>query len=187
MPMQPDDSPIPFESPQAATYETRTGWFDRHGRFHGDDEEMARLSGCTHLRCQKCQTLHPKGEPCPCCDRESLAEWWAKLPRNDWDGEAFLYSYSTNQFFNTGDDVAHYCFENNLSIDALQLVICVPSVAEPIDPLTYYEDLLPEAGSIPVELADAFDVLNGAITSRHFVLSWYPGKEVPTEHSLLKP
>ena len=50
-----DKEQILYTSDEVAKHVTNIeGWVDRHGRFWGKDEHMARWSGCTHIICPSC-------------------------------------------------------------------------------------------------------------------------------------
>jgi len=48
---------VPYDSAEAASIQTVTGWVSRSGRFWGNDEHMARYDGCTHRKCDARLTL----------------------------------------------------------------------------------------------------------------------------------
>lgn len=50
---------VPYDSAEAASIQTVTGWVSRSGHFWGNDEHMARYDGCTHRKCDACETLIP--------------------------------------------------------------------------------------------------------------------------------
>lgn len=44
---------IPYDSPEAASFKTVTGWVSSDGIFCGNDEHVARYRGCTHIKCNE--------------------------------------------------------------------------------------------------------------------------------------
>ena len=55
-----DKSVIMYDSPEAASIKTITGWVSSAGRFWGDNEHMARYDGSTHMKCKN-NPDHPMG------------------------------------------------------------------------------------------------------------------------------
>lgn len=48
-----DKKRILYDSPEAASVQTVTGWVSSRGMFCGNDEHMARHHGSTHRVCEK--------------------------------------------------------------------------------------------------------------------------------------
>jgi hypothetical protein len=49
----PEEKVVMYESSEAASIQTVTGWVGADGRFWGNDEHMARYCGATHRHCEK--------------------------------------------------------------------------------------------------------------------------------------
>lgn len=171
-----DDIILP-EDDRAATYRTDIcGWVSRNGKFYGEGEraeEIARLAGATHWRCDDCGTIiENRYTRCSTCSDKRAMARYLSLPEADWDGEAPLYSYTTSEFYNDLDE-AEDRLDDGQTLDDLRLVICVPEYARPLD-LDLFEDQLPEDVDAPDELQDAIDTFNESI--KGLQLSWEPGK-----------
>ena len=166
------------EDDAAASMKTEsvTGWFDRHGRFWGTDERMARYSGSTHNKCSGCGNAVEHRTYCEPCARAKEVSNYEAMERKPWDGDAMLYSVATQQYFEDLDEVAEYCEVEGTSPRDLLLVICDPKYAEEIDGEEHFSDDLPEDGELPAELQKAFEVLNKAIRDCRTPLSWWPSK-----------
>jgi len=183
--MPSNEKVVPYDSPEAASIKTVTGWVDRHGRFWGNDEHMARWSGCTHQKCPKCGSLKKARGYCKPCHEAGEIEKWQAMPRMPWDGMAMLYSQAADRYFSDIEAVDDYCNDSKSDVESLRLVICTPNIALPIDPEEHYSDDMPEdGGNLPIALQEAFAALNDAIRACAEPLSWSPGKTVPTPESV---
>ena len=169
------DQPIVmYDSPEAASIRTVTGWVSRHGQWWGDNEDAARYGGCTHRPCRDC------GEPaersyliCIACREKAASERFAAMPRKAWDGEAMVYSVVTDRYYSDPDE-AYDDLEDGQTLEDLGLVICEPNLCQ-LDS-DYWSDDLPDEGcdETPGWLEDAVAAFNEAVRGK--VLSWSPGK-----------
>ncbi|OQA34014.1 MAG: hypothetical protein BWY57_00811 [Betaproteobacteria bacterium ADurb.Bin341] len=180
---------IHYDSSEAASIKTVTGWVSSCGRFWGDDEHMARYDGCTHVSCKKCGTSIPvRGVAiCDACRAVIDAEKWAAMPLAEWNGTDPLYSEVIDQYTSDVGQINDYCAENGISIEDLRLVICTPNFANEIDANEHFCDDLPEDSEVPADLEAAVNALNAVIRSMResaVALSWSPGKFRPTVESL---
>ena len=57
---------VMYESDEAASIQTLTGWVDRHGRYWGENEHQARWCGATHRKCAE-NPEHPIHSVNSCC------------------------------------------------------------------------------------------------------------------------
>jgi hypothetical protein len=174
---------IPFDSDEAASVQTVTGWMAR-GHFFGEDERGARYFGCTHKPCEGCGELIPKSGIIYCrpCAGTRDAEKYAALPRQQWDGETPLVIYGTDRYFFNEDELDEYCAEHGVAREDLPLVICVPQRPRYVDAMDFLEDVLPEDADewdVPTPIRDAVEQLNKAIDAAG-VLSWTEGKRAAT-------
>lgn len=176
---------IAYDSPEAASIQTVTGWVSRAGRFFGNDEHMARYDGCTHRPCGKCGELIPTHSYCRDCHAKAKQEKYEAMPRADWNGADMLYSEAHDEWFQDCDRLAEYCDEHECTPKELCLIIAVPVYASEIDALEHYSDDLPEDGDLPPEIEEAFAKLNEVIRASKSVLSWLPGKFAATDDSIL--
>lgn len=175
------DEQILYSSDRAAKYVTNiSGWVDSKGRFWGNDEHMARYSGCTHIDCKDCGKPIPvRGYTiCSDCREKKNIERYNAMPCIEWDGETPVYSQSDNQYFFDEDELRDYTEDHQCSIDSLRLVICKPNEFRLID-YYYFSDELPEDAELPEEIEMAIDELNMVI-SRQPPVSWSPGEHAVT-------
>lgn len=172
---------IMYESPEAASVRTVTGWVASTGQFWGDDEHMARYVGSTHQQCKKSpdHPAHAKNSYCCECRKENLKNKYAAMPRRVWDMKTPVALYDTDRYFFDSDELRDHMFDEDISIDEIQLVWCKPVYAAQIDPNEYFCDDLPEDGEVSSELAAAFDALN-AVIAQEGPLCWFPKDEVAT-------
>jgi len=91
----------------------------------------------------------------------------------EWDGETPLYSNLLNKYFFSADELTDYCYDEELDIKTLRLIICKPNKYAEID-YDYWEDILDnDDQEIPKELQDAVNVLNSLIRTLP-PASWSP-------------
>lgn len=173
-----DKKIIMYESPEAATLQTVTGWVAANGQFWGNDERMARFCGSTHRLCNvnPAHPVHETNGYCHACRDERIKAEWDAMPRRVWDEIEPVVIYDTDRYFFDAESLRDYLFDNSIEIDDAQLVFCVPNKAQQIDPNEHFCDDLYEDGEVSAELAAAFEVLNEVI-KREQPLSWSPGKE----------
>ena len=151
------------------------GWVDRNGRFWGNDEKMARWSGCTHIACKNCGKPTPKSYTiCPDCREKKAIERYDAKERKEWDGKTPLYSEASDEYFFDEDGLDEHLENIGNSIESLRLVICEPDYLKQIDE-DYFCDDLPDDGDIPDDVATALENLNRVIREQAAV-SWYPGQ-----------
>lgn len=167
---------VMYDTPEAASIQTVTGWMDRHGRFWGNDEHMARFAGSTHQQCDK-NPDHPiraNNSYCEACYEERQQALFLAMERQPWDCETMLAIHNSDTYFQERDDLRDYCLENNVLPEELQLVVCKPTYPREIDGCDHYCDDLPDGGDLPQALQEAFDRLNEVIRASE-PLSWFPG------------
>jgi hypothetical protein len=175
---------ILFESPESAKFVTGiSGWVDREGHFFGNDERVARYSGCTHHKCSQCGSVVVKNWLiCDACRLEIDIERYASLEKVDWDGNTPVYSYQNDAFFSDFQALHDYIEENGGNLEEMRLVICRPNHLRQIDE-DYFSDDLPEDGELPTEIAGALEVLNKVIRE-HEPVSWSPSSKAIRIESL---
>lgn len=173
-----EDKVVMYESPEAASLQTVTGWVDATGRFWGKDEHMARYCGSTHRHCAKNpeHPIHATNGWCAVCHAESRAAKFAAMPKRVWAGEA-ITEYDGDQYFFDEEELRDYLIEHEIDLTDLKLVFCTPNYPRQIDPDDYFCDDLPEDGEVnDDQLLAAFELLNEMIRKSP-PLSWSPGKE----------
>lgn len=167
-----------YSDDRAATFKTGiSGWVASDGRFWGDDEHMARWSGCTYLSCE-CGNQHEKGcTICPeCRDKKKLEKYQSKEFK-EWDGEP-LYCDGSDEYFFDEESIRSHCEVREISPSELRLVICTPNHAREIDDDYWCDDLAEDTylHDIAPEVSTALESLNKLIREQKPVLSWDPGK-----------
>lgn len=178
---------IEYDSPEAAKFVTGIeGWVDRHGRFWGKDERMARWSGCTHKPCEECGASASKSYVvCDECREKRAVERYKKLERREWNLRDPLYSEGHDQWFYDDESIWDYIVEHGCTLESLRLVTAKPQYLREID-IDYFVDELPEdEENLPDEVQDAINTLNNVIRKTPPV-SWVPDKyaaivEMPQE------
>lgn len=163
-------------SDEAAKFVTGlSGWVDRHGRFFGNDERIARYSGATHTPCADCGAPVTKCYTrCPACREKKAVERYAAMESQKWDGETPLYSDALDEYFYDEDYIRDAAHEHECSLDDLRLIVCQPNHYREID-TDYWQDELPEDGDVSPELVEALGALNRVVRSLG-PASWSPGK-----------
>lgn len=173
-----EEKVVMYESPEAASIQTVTGWVDPSGRFWGKDEHMARYCGSTHRHCAKSpdHPIHATNGWCEDCRAESRAAKFDAMPKRVWGGEV-ITEYDGDQYFFDEEDLRDYLIEHEIDLGDLKLVFCTPNYARQIDPNDHFCDDLPEDGEVnDDQLLAAFELLNEMI-SKCPPLSWSPGNE----------
>ncbi|MNJ35195.1 hypothetical protein D3C77_299250 [compost metagenome] len=167
-----------YESPEAASIQTVTGWVSADGRFWGNNEDVARYSGSTHRLCKNNpdHPAHPTNRWCDVCRNERLAAQFAAMPRRIWSGEP-ITDFDGDGYFFDEEDLRDHILEYDIDLAGLKLVFCTPNYPSEIDPNDHFIDDLPEDGEInDDQLLAAFELLNEMIRKSP-PLSWSPGKE----------
>jgi hypothetical protein len=170
--------PIFYDSPEAASIKTVTGWVARTGEYCGNNEHMARWCGCTHKRCETegCQSILERSDFTICSEcrhKKSLAKYEAR-PRAAWDGVSMLYSDACDEYFSDPEEALDFAEDHYKSLADLRLIICVPNRLSAIYE-DHWHDELPEDGELPDGVAIALESLNEAIAESG-PSSWEPGE-----------
>ncbi|HEY6437025.1 MAG TPA: hypothetical protein VIY47_10565 [Ignavibacteriaceae bacterium] len=176
---------VMYNSEEAASIQTVTGWVSRNGHFWGQDEHMARYDGSTHKICDCGEIIGNRLYCEKCADRKEHEKYMA-MPEEDWDGVSPLNLWGTDTYFFDGDALLDYCADEGCEPKDLPLVVCAPKFATEIDGSEHFSDDLPEEGELPADLEEAFRVLNEAIRACKTPLCWYPGKSSVSAISLPK-
>lgn len=174
--MRNDFKIIHYDSDEAAKIVTLTGWLSSDGRFWGQDEHMARYSGCTHQKCD-CGNITERGRTkCDDCSNKLHIERYNKKPFKEWDSQQFVYCEHYDKYFFNKGDLDDFIEEEEIDAQSLMLVICDPQNFGELNN-DYWEDVLPENGDgeLPKLLQEAVDNLNKIINTLS-PASWIPGK-----------
>ncbi|MFJ5159479.1 hypothetical protein ACIP6T_09900 [Pantoea sp. NPDC088449] len=166
---------VMYESDEAASIQTLTGWVDRSGRFWGQDEHMARYCGSTHRICDKNPDhgIRASNGYCEKCWEASRQEKFIGLERKVWAGEP-LVIFDDDTYFFDAESLVDHCLENNVLPSELKLLICTPNYPREIDMNDHFEDIIPDGGDhhdIPEAIWLAAEALNKAIRESE-PISW---------------
>ena len=170
-----------YDSQEAASIKTVTGWGFRDGRFFGDNEDVARFSGSTHRKCKN-NPDHPiyrVNSYCEVCWKERRNEKFAAMEHAEWDEVTPIVIFDSDTYFFDIDDLRDYCEEHGVTPSQLQLVLCKPNYPSEIDGEDHFCDDLPPDGELPDELKQAFEALN-AVIRKSAPLSWSQGDTAVT-------
>lgn len=166
------------ESDEAAKFVTGiSGWVDRHGKFYGKSEEMARYYGSTHKKCKECKEaiIRIGYSFCANCQEKKDIERYSKLERKIWDGESYLYSDRDDVYFVDHDYLNDYLDEHGIEdVNCLRLVICEPNYLGEISE-DYWSDDLPDDMDLPDSVLSALETFNASLKDAGPV-SWSPSK-----------
>lgn len=164
------------DSPEAASIQTVTGWVSSDGHFWGNDERMARYSGSTHRKCEKDEAhgIYNTRAYCKKCREIQMNETWEAMPKIEYSEDVFpLVVFDGDEYFFDSDSLDNYLICNGLDPAAVRLTKCLPAYPEEIDPDDHFQDILPEDGEVPAEVAEAFKVLN-AVLKEAKPFCWFP-------------
>ncbi len=83
---------INYESAEAASIQTVTGWVASNGSFWGNEEHMARYVGSTHRLCEKNPEhgVHETRGWCKRCHEERMQARYDAMPRKEYDGSPIV-------------------------------------------------------------------------------------------------
>lgn len=167
---------IDYESPEAASIQTVTGWVSSDGFFWGKDESMARYAGSTHRICEKNPEhgVHRKNEWCEKCHDERANAKWAEMPRREYDGTPVVVFGSDDYFFEQ-DQIVDWLQMNEIKPEDARLVFCTPNYLRQLTGEEWADDL-PEDGELNSSVSDALDALNKVIAAQP-PASWSEGTE----------
>ena len=166
---------IMYDSPEAATLKTVTGWVSADGRFFGSDEHMARWSGCTHKVCECGNTFSKLYTICETCRAKNKRKRYAEMPFKEWDRSTPVAAHGGDEYFFAPDEIEDYCNEHECNASDLQLVICIPNKLWEVSS-EIWQDIAPEdeGDFLPKEVELAIKELNKVIGNAKPV-SWQEG------------
>lgn len=170
------DKQIMYDSPEAASLQTVTGWVSSNGRFWGKDEHMARYDGSTHRRCECGEVIEGGYAKCNSCQSKDHLKNYLALPYRDWDESSVVYDDASDKYFFGGkDEIMEYLEEEGKTPEDLRLYMCSPNYPHQIDS-SIWEDIIPEEwDDDPKELADAIKEFNEKLSNMK-PFSYSPGK-----------
>lgn len=171
---------IDYDSPEAASIQTVTGWVSSTGQFWGKDERTARYVGSTHRICKvnPAHGEHRTNSYCEKCWDEKRDAKWSAMPRRAYDGTPVVV-FDGDTFFFDAESIAEWLDEHDIKPEDARLVFCKPNYPCQIDPNEHFTDDLPEDGEVSAALYEAFKVLNAVIAAEP-PMSWTEGNEAVT-------
>lgn len=171
-----DETMVMYDSPEAATYRTDIkGWVSRDGRYYGEDEHIARWSGCTHMTCACGQVYAKDGAVrCRSCQATHERDRYYVLEMVEWDGTTPVVTDDDDHYFFSEDEVLDYLADQEEGAE-IRLVLCKPGRLSYVSEDNWADDL-PEDGELPAEVQKALEALNEAIKNAPTVC-WWPGKQ----------
>lgn len=158
-----------YDSPEAASVQTVTGWVSRTGVFFGDDEHQARVFGCTHFRCS-CGVV-ATSQTCATCNKQAKVDRHRARVREAWDGQ-MIYSEEADHYFPSPEEARLYVATHALDFEEMRFVLCDPHYLSPLDSFAWSNDL-PDGSDLSPKVWAAIDVLNKVIESEPPSM-WYP-------------
>ena len=151
-----------------------SGWADKDGRFYGDNEDLARYSGCTHVECEACGTIRAKNSYCMPCHQLKTDKRFEELEKKEWDGEIPLCIHDSEEYFFDGQSLHDYIEDRDILVSDLKLRLCKPVPMPTLDE-DYLLDGLHEDAELPAEVDAAVIALNKAIMES-VPICWEPDK-----------
>ena len=138
---------LPYE--QAAEIRTNlSGWVCKTcKRYWADDEHMARWCCASDLECGEkgCKNRIDKGYTmCTSCSGKKTVARWEALEAVEWDGKTPLVVHDDDTYFFEVEDLDRYLEDNEIKIEDVRLMICVPLGKPYFDMVDHLEDYLPE-------------------------------------------
>ncbi|HBN27231.1 MAG TPA: hypothetical protein DD405_07165 [Desulfobacteraceae bacterium] len=100
-----DDKVILEDSLEAATYRTDIcGWVSKKGEYWGEKENLARMDGATHIKCD-CGNIIEKRTYCERCDQKQRDEQFYLMPEKAWNGEDLLFSRAEERYYHEWEGI----------------------------------------------------------------------------------
>ena len=160
-----DKKRILYDSPEAASVQTVTGWVSSRGMFCGNDEHMARHHGSTHRVCEK-NLDHGEHETrgyCEVCAREGRAAQYETLPKRPYDGTFPLTVWDCDEWFYDADHLIGYLVDNDIRPEDAALVACRSVAFRDLNE----EDIIDSSGAedydLPDDVRKALDAFNAVL------------------------
>lgn len=154
------------------------GWKDIHGKIHLS-EYFAKEASITHRTCT-CGKVYPiKGSRsntiCNDCFNENITKRYNALPYKEWDGKTPLYSDLCDKYFFDADELLDYCYDEEIDISTLRLIICEPNYYREINADYWADEMSEDQEDIDSTLKEELNKLNQLIKTLP-PLSWSPSK-----------
>jgi len=154
------------------------GWVGRDGRFYGKDKNLAIYANSTHKKCEKGHIYGKSWLKCQECQEAERPSKYLQLQYKEWDKITPLNLYMTDKYFFNIDDIEEYSNEEEVNMEDLELVVCVPNHLWRIED-NVWEDILPEDMDLKeitsAEFRNKLKELNNII-DKEPPISWNGGK-----------
>lgn len=172
-----DTPEVLYSDDKAAKYMTKIkGWIDRHGRYWGEGEQMARWSGCTHVLCEGCgQPTRKHYVLCSKCREKAAMERHKQRKTGEWDGKTPIYSDYLNKYFMDEFELSDFLEEYEGTVESLMLLICDPVYPKHIEAEYFSDGLFDDDVDLPQELISALNEFNEKIDKMDIIIVWLPG------------
>ncbi len=171
---------ILYDSPEAASIQTVTGWVSRHGHFMGlgdHAERQARYEGSTHRACEECGVIRETNGYCrPCHDRR-MDEKWLSFPLVEQGADDWICTYLGDRFFQDEEEFYDWCETEDCLPSTVKLVIAEGRGLSELGS-EYWCDELAEDQELPDPVQDAMKALNAAIKKCGQLTYWAVDKRV---------
>jgi hypothetical protein len=167
-----EESIVLPDSDTAARRAWVLGWVSRHGHFYGDNEQGARLDGCTHTICESCKEPYPKGgwTICSSCREKRDQEHHKQRERRPYES-GMVYSDARDEFFEDLDSAIELADDEDIKVEDLRLVLCEPNYVRPLES-DYCEYELAQDNKLPEAIVEAMNAFNAAV--KGVIISWSP-------------
>lgn len=169
-----DDKIIMYDSDEAAQYGERTirGWFDRHNQYFAGNEHLARYSGATHKKCDKCGEITRVNGYCKTCHIKKREEVFAKAEVIDWDGKCMVYSETLDEYYSEPILAVEDGDEHGIKPSELMLYECERLGLAELDSDQWYEELA-EGDDVIDEIQGLVEKFNAGLVKLE-TNTWYP-------------
>lgn len=176
--MKNDKKVVMFDSDEAASLQSVTGWVSRGGFFHGDGgagESAARYAGCTHRACPDCGTVIEKSRTaCGPCLLVRMRKRFEGFEKREWDGVTPIALFMGDTYFWEEQELVDFCCDEEVDPAGLLLVLCRPGRRAELDAVEFLSDFMADDGrDIPPEILDAERAFNKAAKAAELQV-WYP-------------
>jgi len=155
------------------------GWVSNGDIFYGDkwdSEDMARYASCTHKVCDCGEIMEKYYIVCSKCREKNDIQRYKNRPYKEYNGEP-LYSDYLDEYFIDVDTFNYHCYDNELDVNDMRIIICEYNYCTEIDPIDYYQVIMAEESEyLPVQIMEAFNELNRIISGCKEYISYSPGK-----------
>lgn len=157
------DNILEYGKNDGAKRVTVTGWVDKDGNFFGENEHLARWSGCTHIKCDCGNLTEKQWTACKECRNKKSIEKFKSFQVVDWDRETPICLYDSDEYFFDEESLDDYCEEHGCNKKDLMLVLCKASERQVLEPKEFLADDTHEDWEPSIEIIKAADAFNEAV------------------------